>query len=94
MGPFNRVAAGAWLRSGISCCQNLVSLYLSFRSSFFHLRLTFPSFLKQVTVAMLIKPGVTASCMTSALKQWGEEGKVLLNDHILLITFQGKDRLS
>lgn len=35
MGPLNRVAAGAWLRAGISCCQKLVSLYLSFCSTFF-----------------------------------------------------------
>lgn len=48
MGPFNRVAAGAWLRAGVSRCQNLVSLYLSFCSTFFSFK---------VNVAGLFKTG-------------------------------------
>lgn len=78
MGPFNRVAAGAWLRACFSFCQNLVSPFIfPFIPLSFHLRLMFLGFLKQVTLAVLIKPGVIASSMTSALKHWGEDGKIL-----------------
>ncbi|MXQ93575.1 hypothetical protein E5288_WYG001842 [Bos mutus] len=40
------------------------------------------------------KQGVIVSSMTSDVKLGEEEGKVLLNGHILLITFQEKDCLS
>lgn len=77
MGPFNRVAAGAWLRACVSFCQNLVSPFIfPFAPLSFHL-LMFLGFLKQVTLAVLIKPGVIASSMISALKHWGEDGKIL-----------------
>lgn len=42
MWPFSSIAAGAWLRAGISCCQNLVSLYLSFCPTFFSFKVNVP----------------------------------------------------
>lgn len=68
MGPLNRVAEGAWLKASLDCCQNLVSLYLPFCSTFFSFKVNVLGLSKQVIVALLIKQGVIASSMTSDVK--------------------------
>lgn len=95
MGPLNSVAAGAWLTASVSCCQKPVSLYLSFRATFFSLKVNVPGPFETGDSSHVNKARYDSifydfRCQT--LKR--REGKVLLNDHILLITFQGRDCLS